>query len=73
MIFPPYKRGFYFLRLLVDYCDVFITCLDSPSDGTHSLQRTDWWASDVIQNISKSVPDDKQMDELLLEQNSSVA
>ncbi len=21
------------------YCDVFISCLDSHSDGTHSLQR----------------------------------
>ncbi len=25
--------------LLVNYCDVFISCLDSHSDGTHSLQR----------------------------------
>ncbi len=25
--------------LLVDYCDGFISCLDSHSDGTHSLQR----------------------------------
>ncbi len=24
--------------LLVDYCDVFISFLDSHSDGTHSLQ-----------------------------------
>ncbi len=23
-------------------CDVFISCLDSPSDGTHSLQRIHW-------------------------------
>ncbi len=23
--------------LLVDYCDVFISCLDSHSDGTHAL------------------------------------
>ncbi len=23
----------------VDYCDVFISCLDSHSDGTHSPQR----------------------------------
>ncbi len=30
--------------LLVDYCDVFISCLDSHSDGTHSLQRIHWWA-----------------------------
>ncbi len=26
--------------LFVDYCNVFISCLDSHSDGTHSLQRT---------------------------------
>uniref|UniRef100_A0A8C2JUW6 Leptin receptor overlapping transcript-like 1 n=1 Tax=Cyprinus carpio TaxID=7962 RepID=A0A8C2JUW6_CYPCA len=26
--------------LLVDYCDVFISCLDSHSDGTHSLQMS---------------------------------
>ncbi len=26
----------------VDYCDVFISCLDSHSDGTHSLQRIHW-------------------------------
>ncbi len=25
--------------LLVDYCDVFISCLITHSDGTHSLQR----------------------------------
>ncbi len=23
-------------ELVVDYCDVFISCLDSNSDGTHS-------------------------------------
>ncbi len=28
--------------LLVDCCDVFISCLDSHSDGTHSLQRIHW-------------------------------
>ncbi len=26
----------------------FISCLDSHSDGTHSLQRIHWWASDVM-------------------------
>ncbi len=26
----------------VDYCDVFISCFDSHSDGTHSLQRIHW-------------------------------
>ncbi len=30
-------HGLYFCDLLVDYCDVFISCLDSHSDGTHSL------------------------------------
>ncbi len=40
----------------VDYCDVFISCLDSHSDGTHSLQ----WASDVMQHFSKSVLMKKQ-------------
>ncbi len=29
----------------VDYCDAFISCLDSHSDGTHSLQRILWWAT----------------------------
>ncbi len=38
--------------------DVFISCLNSHSDGTHSLQRIHWWASDV--NFSKSVPIKKQ-------------
>ncbi len=32
----------------MDYCDVFISCLDSHSDGTHSLQRIHWWASEII-------------------------
>ncbi len=41
----------------VDYCDVFISCLDSHSDGTHSLQRIHWWASDGMPHFSKS--DDK--------------
>ncbi len=39
--------------LLVDYCDVFISCLDSHSDGTHSLQRIHWWASDAMLHFSK--------------------
>ncbi len=32
----------------VDYCDVFISCLDSHSDGTHSLQRIHWGASMML-------------------------
>ncbi len=51
--------GVVFFCLLVDYCDVFI-CLDSHSDGTHSLQRIHWWTSDVTLNFSKSVPIKKQ-------------
>ncbi len=43
-----------------DYCDVFMRCLDSHSDGTHSLQRIHWWASDVMLHFSKSVPMKKQ-------------
>ncbi len=34
----------------------FIRCLDSHSDGTHSLQRIQCWASDVMQNLSKYIP-----------------
>ncbi len=33
----------------------FISCLDSYCDGTHSLQRIHWWASDIMLNVSKSV------------------
>ncbi len=28
--------------LLLAYCDGFISCLDSHSDGTHSLQSIHW-------------------------------
>ncbi len=48
------------VHLLVDYCDVFISCLDSHSDGTHSLQMIHWRASDVMLHLSKSVPMKKQ-------------
>ncbi len=41
--------------LLVDYCGVFISCLDTYSDGTHSLQRIRCWVSDVMLNFTKSV------------------
>ncbi len=39
----------------VDYCAVFISCLDSYSDGTHSLQTIHCWTSDVMLRFSKSV------------------
>ncbi len=38
-----------------DFCDVFINCLDSHADGTHSLQRIHWWASDAMLNLIKFV------------------
>ncbi len=38
----------------MDYCDVFISCLDSHSDGTHSLQRIHWWASNAKLHFYKS-------------------
>ncbi len=41
--------------LIVDYCHVFISCLDPHSDGTHSLHRIHWGASGGMMNFSKSV------------------
>ncbi len=41
---------------LFAYCNVFISCLDFDSDGTHSPQMIHWWASDVMLNFSKSAP-----------------
>ncbi len=38
----------------VNYCDVFISFLDSHTDGTHSLQSIRFWASDVMLHFSKS-------------------
>ncbi len=46
--------GLEWCALLVDYCDVFISCLDSHSDGTHSLQSIHCWASDAMLHFSKS-------------------
>ncbi len=45
-------------KMLIDgrvYLCCFISCLVSSSDGTHSLQRIHWWASDAMLNFSKSV------------------
>ncbi len=52
--------GLEWCGLLVDYCDVFISCLDSHSDGTHSLQRIHWWDSDEMLHFSTSVLMKKQ-------------
>ncbi len=43
--------------LLVDYCDVFISCLDSHSDGTHSLQSIHCWDTDAETHFYK--PDEE--------------
>ncbi len=34
--------GLEWCELLVDYCDVFVKCLDTHSDDTHSLKRIHW-------------------------------
>ncbi len=46
--------GLEWCGLLVDYCDVFISCLDSHSDGTHSLKRIHCWDTDALLHFSKS-------------------
>ncbi len=46
--------GLEWCGLLVDYCDVFISCLDSHSDGTHSLQSIHCWDTDAVTHFSKS-------------------
>ncbi len=45
---------------LLDYFDVFMSSLDSHFDGTHSLQRIHYWASDVMLNVSKYISMEKQ-------------
>ncbi len=39
---------------------VFLTAVWTHSDGTHSLQRIHWWASDVMLDFSKTVLMKKQ-------------
>ncbi len=42
---------------VLDYCDVFISCLVSHSDGTHSLQSIHWEDdANVMLNLSRYVP-----------------
>ncbi len=50
----------------VDCCDVFLRCLNSCSEGTHSLQRIHWWAGDVMLHFNKSVEMNKQIHLLLI-------
>ncbi len=49
--------GVVWITVLVDYCDVCISCLDSNSDGTHSLQSIHCWESDAMLHFSK--PDEE--------------
>ncbi len=37
--------------LLVNCCDVFISCLDSHFNGTHSLQRSMWCNDNISPNL----------------------
>ncbi len=39
----------------MDYCDVFISCLDSHSDGTHSLQSIHCWDTDAVTHFYKLI------------------
>ncbi len=39
----------------MEYCVVTISCLDSHSDGTCSLQWIHWSARDIMVNFSRSV------------------
>ncbi len=44
--------------LFVDFCEVFNSCLNSHSDGTHSLQSFHCWASESAKFL-QSCSDDK--------------
>ncbi len=51
------KDGFFFKQLLSSkewcgLCDVFISCLDSHSDGTHSLQSIRWYKATCLRICS---------------------
>ncbi len=59
-LFKPISDGLEFCGLLVDYFNVFISCFNSHSDHSHSLQRINWRASDVMLNFSKYVQMKKQ-------------
>ncbi len=61
----PFTRHYLMDWSCVDYLwiiVIFISCLDSHSDGTHSLQRIQWCASDVMLNFSRSALTKKQTD-----------
>ncbi len=45
--------------LLMDYCDVFISCLKLHSDGTNSLQMIHWWVIDVMLNFFQICSDEE--------------
>ncbi len=49
--FSLYKSLIHVLEITCELLWCFISCLDSHSDGTHSLQKIHWWASDVMLNF----------------------
>ncbi len=53
-VFSMLTDGLEWSGLLVDYCDVFSSSLDSHSDGTHSLQSIHCWDSNAMTHFSKS-------------------
>ncbi len=55
IIEPRYILWFYSILKYGSRATWIIFCLNSHSDGTHSLQRIHWWASDVMLHFSKSV------------------
>ncbi len=62
-----YKHAFFYFFTTeikrLEWCGLlwcFISCLDSHYDGTHSLQRINWWARYVMLHFSKSVLMKKQ-------------
>ncbi len=62
----PSEWAFHFIRCWLSKVVLwiivifFISRLDSHSDGTHSLQRIHWWASDIMLHFFKSVQMKKQ-------------
>ncbi len=46
---------------------IVISCLDSHSDGTHSLQRIHWWSSDLMLNFSKFCSNEETISSISLQ------
>ncbi len=59
-LFKPLSEGLEFCGLLVEYFNVFLICFNTHSDHSHSLQRINWRASDVMLHFFKYVQMKKQ-------------